>query len=286
MKQRFLAVDDERLALADLTNALERACPESEIFPFTSPTSALEAVREGRIQPEVAFLDIQMRGWTGLQLAAQLRELLPDLEVVFVTAYPQYALDSYALHARGYLLKPVTEQAVREELDVINGTVRPTQRAKVLQVNCFGNFDVFRNGKPLIFPRAKAKELFAYLVCRSGAGCSTREIAAALFEDREYDSSLKNQMETFKSSLMKCLREAGCEDVVVKSHNSIRVDPEKLDCDYYRFLDGEPKAVNAFAGEFMSQYSWAELTAGALTQVVMMTLAENEDWDRQSKKNE
>lgn len=276
MKQCFLAVDDERLALADLTNALERACPEGQIFSFRSPTSALEAVREGRIRPEVAFLDIQMRGWTGLQLAAQLREMLPDLEVVFVTAYPQYALDSYALHARGYLLKPVTEQAVREELNVINGTNNPAQRDKVLQVNCFGNFDVFHSGKPLLFPRAKSKELFAYLVCRSGAGCTTREIAAALFEDREYDSSLKNQMETFKSSLMKCLREVGCEDVVVKSHNSIRVNPEKLDCDYYRFLEGDPKAITSFVGEFMSQYSWAELTAGALSQVAAMSLAEKE----------
>ncbi len=276
MKLRFLAVDDERLALADLTNALERACPQGEISAFTSPSAALEAVREGRIVPEVAFLDIQMRGWTGLQLAGELRKLLPGLEVVFVTAFPQYALDSYALHARGYLLKPVTEQGVREELAVINGATRIAQTAKMLQVNCFGNFEVFRHGKPLIFPRAKSKELFAYLVCRSGAGCSTREIAAALFEDREYDSSLKNQMETFKSGLMKCLREAGCENVVVKSHNSISVDPELLDCDYYRFLAGETKAVTAFAGEFMSQYSWAELTAGALTQASLVALAENE----------
>ncbi|MBE6972275.1 MAG: response regulator [Ruminococcaceae bacterium] len=275
MKRRFLAVDDERLALADMTNALERACPDGEISAFTSPTAALEAVRAGRIRPEVAFLDIQMRGWTGLQLATELRRLQPEIEVVFVTAFSQYALESYALHARGYLLKPVTEQAVREELDVINGTVRSTGDPKVLQVNCFGNFEVFRAGTPLVFPRAKAKELFAYLVCRNGAGCTTREIAAALFEDREYDSSLKNQMETFKSSLMKCLREAGCEDVVVKSHNSIGVVPEKLDCDYYRFLAGEAKALAAFAGEFMGQYSWAEPTAGALTQVTMSSLAEN-----------
>ena len=275
MKTHFLAVDDERLALADLTNALERACPEGAISAFTSPAAALEAVRDGRVVPEVAFLDIQMRGWTGLQLAAELRKLLPELEVVFVTAFPQYALDSYALHARGYLLKPVTEQAVREELDVINGAVRGAASEKALQVSCFGNFEVFRDGKPLIFPRAKSKELFAYLVCRSGAGCSTREIAAALFEDREYDNSLKNQMETFKSGLMKCLREAGCEDVVVKSHNSIGVDPEKLDCDYYRFLAGDARTVSSFVGEFMSQYSWAELIAGALTQAAATSLAEN-----------
>lgn len=276
MKRYFLAVDDESLALADLTNALEQACPEGEIYPYTSPTAALEAVRERRIRPEVAFLDIQMRGWTGLQLAGELRALLPELEIVFVTAYPQYALDSYALHARGYLLKPVTSQAVREELEVINGPARRRAEQRPLQVSCFGNFEVFRGGKPLVFPRAKAKELFAYLVCRNGATCSTKEIAAVLFEDREYDISLKNQTETFKSGMMKTLRDAGCEEVVVKGHNCISVDPERLDCDYYRFLEGDARAVKSFTGEFMSQYSWAEPTAGALTQVLLSGLAENE----------
>lgn len=265
MNHCFLAVDDEMLALADLTNALEQADPAARICAYTSPSAALKAVRTGEARPDIAFLDIQMRGWTGLQLAAELREVLPALEIVFVTAFAEYALESYALHARGYLLKPVTAQAVREELDIIGGTTQPQPQSKVLQVSCFGNFEVFCAGKPLKFSRAKSKELFAYLVYRSGATCSIREIAAALFEDREYDSALKNQTETFKSDLMKALRSVGCEDAVIKGRNCLSVNLEKIDCDYYRLLSGDASVTSAFTGEFMTQYSWAEPAAAALT---------------------
>ena len=265
MNYCFLAVDDEILGLADLTNALEHASPGAEIHAFRSPTAALEHIRQGKAKPDVAFLDIQMRGWTGLQLASELKTLLPGLEIVFVTAHPQYALESYSLHARGYLLKPVTAQAVHEELTLIYGTIAEPEAEKALQVQCFGNFEVFYDGKPLKFFRAKSKELFAYLVYRSGATCSVKEIAAVLFEDREYDSALKNQTETFKSDLMKALRSVGCEDAVIKGRNCLSVDPERISCDYYRLLKGDTAALNAFTGEFMTQYSWAELTAAALS---------------------
>lgn len=265
MKHSFLAIDDEALALADLTASLQEADPEGEIFSYTSPSAALDAVRRRQIQPDIAFLDIQMRGWTGLQLAAELRRSLPELEIVFVTAHPQYALESYSLHVRGYLIKPVTVQAVREELDVITGVLKTAEPSRPLQVNCFGNFEVFYNGKPLKFSRSKSKELFAYLIYRSGASCSVKEIAAILFEDREYGIALKNQTETFKSDLIKTLRTVGCEDVLLKGHNCLSVDVEKIDCDYYRLLQGNAKAISAFTGEFMSQYSWAEPTTAALS---------------------
>lgn len=266
MAHCFLAVDDERLALADLTNALSQADSAADIRAYTSPTAALEAVRSGEIVPNVAFLDIQMRGWTGLQLAAELRKVLPALEVVFVTAYSEYALESYALHARGYLLKPVSVRAVRAELDVIFPPVLPKDSEKILQVNCFGNFDVFCKGKPVKFSRTKSKELFAYLIYRFGATCSIKEIAAVIFEDKEYDIALKNQMETFKSDLIKSLRAVGCEDVIIKGRNCISIDKQRIDCDYYRFLEGNTGAANSFTGEFMTQYSWAEATAAVLTQ--------------------
>lgn len=268
MNHCFLAVDDEVLGLADLTNALTQASPDAQIHAFRSPTAALEYIRQGNAAPDIAFLDIQMRGWTGLQLALELKKLLPRLEIVFVTAHPQYALESYSLHARGYLLKPVTKEAIQEELALICGSSEPVSE-KELHVQCFGNFEVFYGGKPLKFSRAKSKELFAYLIYRSGASCSVKELAAILFEDREYDSALKNQTETFKSDLMKALRSVGCEDAVIKGRNCLSVVPERISCDYYRLLKGDTAALNAFTGEFMTQYSWAELTAAALSHKLL-----------------
>ena len=108
MELCLLAVDDESLALSDLTAALQTAEPTAAVHAYTDPTKALEAVRTGEILPDIAFLDIQMRGWTGLDLALELKKTIPALEIIFVTAYSQYALESYSLHARGYLMKPVT----------------------------------------------------------------------------------------------------------------------------------------------------------------------------------
>lgn len=264
----FLAVDDEPLALQDLTDALHTAEPEAEVHGFTDPEEALAAVRTGAFHPQIAFLDIQMRGWTGLELALELRKLLPMLEIIFVTAYSQYALESYSLHVRGYLMKPVTPEDIAEELRNIGLTTASPTQEKALRVQCFGNFEVFYQGHPLEFSRSKSKELFAYLVFRHGAACSIRECAAVLYEDREYGSALKNQIETFKSDLMRTLRAVGCEDVILKGRNRLSVNIERFDCDYYRFLNGEPSAVSAFVGEFMAQYSWAEITTASLLGMV------------------
>ncbi|MDD5914170.1 MAG: response regulator [Oscillospiraceae bacterium] len=260
----FLAVDDESLALSDLTEALRIAEPEADIHAFTDPEEARNAVCSGAIVPQIAFLDIQMRGQTGLDLAVELKKSLPTLEIIFVTAYGQYALESYSLHARGYLMKPVTPEDIEEELRNIGLATVPVQSPSQLTVQCFGNFEVFYGGKPLEFARAKSRELFAYLVFRRGAACSVKECAATLYEDREYDNALKNQIETFKSDLVRTLRTVGCEDVILRGRNRLSVDVSKFSCDYYQFLDGETSAISSFVGEFMSQYSWAEITTASL----------------------
>lgn len=264
MYLHFLAVDDEPLALSDLVNALKEAHPDCTISAFTEPDLAINEMAAGQIQPDIAFLDIQMRGCSGLQFATNIRQACPAIEIIFVTAYPQYALESYALHVRGYLLKPVTVAAIQEELRNIGPVSIKHKNKPNLQVQCFGNFEVFCQGKPLEFSRSKSKELLAYLIYRKGASCSIREIASILFEDKSYDRSVKNQIETFKSDLNKTLKSLHHGDVVVKSHNQLSIIPSKLDCDYYRYLQGNRLAVSSFTGEFMAQYSWAEVEIASL----------------------
>ena len=56
----------------------------------------------------------------------------------------------------------------------------------------------------------------------------------------------------------------GAEDVIVKAWNSCGIDTSKVECDYYDYLKGDNYALNSFQGEYMSQYSWAEMTLGEL----------------------
>jgi len=131
-------------------------------------------------------------------------------------------------------------------------------------VKTFGNFDVFIEGKPLVFGRLKAKEAFAYLIDRKGSFVTIAELASILWEEREYDRSMQNQTQVIISSLMKTLRENGIHDIIIKKRNQIAVNKIKINCDYYDYLNWDIAAVNAYKGEYMTNYSWAEMTAGEL----------------------
>lgn len=141
----------------------------------------------------------------------------------------------------------------------------PLKRRR-LRVQTFGNFGVFWDGTPVRFHRSRTKELFAYLIDRRGAGCTMGELISVLWEGRPDTSGVRSQLRSLIADLRGTLEELGEEAVVVKERNLIAVDPQQVDCDYYRFLAGDRGAVNAFQGEYMANYSWAEPTAGALNR--------------------
>jgi DNA-binding LytR/AlgR family response regulator len=103
---RAVIAEDEALLRAALLSALAKAWPDLEIVAECEDGgSALEAIAEQ--QPDVAFLDIRMPGLTGIEVAAAALEASPRTQVVFVTAYDQYAIDAFDAGAVDYLLKPI-----------------------------------------------------------------------------------------------------------------------------------------------------------------------------------
>jgi two-component SAPR family response regulator len=206
-----------------------------------------------------------MRGMGGIALAEKIQELQPDCKVIFCTGYSEYAVDAFRIHVAGYLMKPITAEAVQKELDHIKGQ---KSRERLLTVKCFGNFEVFSMyGEPIKFNRTKAKELFAYLVYRRGSSCSTRELAAVLFEDSEHSTKQMLYLQKIVSSMMQTLREYNAAAVIHKTYNAIALNDEAVDCDYYRFLKMDVPSINTYTGEFMTQYSWAEFVAGYLDRI-------------------
>lgn len=251
-----LAVDDERAMLNALTKAISVSPDIDEVVEFNVCSQALEWVQDNTI--DIAFLDISMRGMGGLALAEKLLELQPDCKIVFCTGYSEYAVDAFKIHVSGYLMKPISAQAVQGEIDHIKGQ---KAKEKVLTVKCFGNFEAYANAEPLLFKRPKTKELLAYLIDRNGSGVTTKEICAVLWEDGVDDRKNRNYLYQLVKDLRKALKEVNAESVLVKTSTTYAIDTEKVDCDYYSYLKkGKPK----FFGEYMLQYSWAEVTCGLL----------------------
>ena len=136
----------------------------------------------------------------------------------------------------------------------------------VVKIQCFGNFEIFVGGRPLAFKRSKSKELLAYLVDRNGATCTNGEMLAVLWEDKPDTASLHSHLRNLIFDLNHTLDDAGVRGLLVRGRNTLAIDTSRVECDYYNFLRGERMALNAYRGEYMTQYSWAEVTRSALRQ--------------------
>lgn len=253
-----LAVDDEYFMLDMLVKALNASPDVESVYAFSACSAALEWVASNRV--DAAFLDINMRGMTGIELARHIRAVQPECSIVFCTGYSDYAVDAFRLRASGYVMKPVTPQAVQTEIEFIKKRYE-SPSAKALTARCFGTFEVLAQGAPLHFKRTKTKELLAYLIDRNGAGVTSKQICAVLWEDDFLQTKHMNYFWQLLDDLRQTLRDAGAEQVLTKTGNSYAINTDQLDCDYYQHLKtGSP----AFHGEYMTQYSWAEETAGFL----------------------
>ncbi len=109
---RVLVVDDERPALDELTFLLEADPRIGEVVACQSATDGLRTLREREV--DCVFLDIQMPGLTGLELAEVLSRFKQPPPIVFVTAHEQHAVDAFDLRAVDYVLKPVRPERLAE----------------------------------------------------------------------------------------------------------------------------------------------------------------------------
>ena len=253
---KAIAVDDEIYMLETLQEAVSASSDIEVVEAFSTCSAALAYVTENPV--DVAFLDINMRGIGGLGLAEKLMELHPRCKIIFCTGYEEYAVSAFQLHVSGYLMKPITPEAVQKEIDHING-VKATE--KLLTIQCFGNFEVFYNGEILPFKRKKAKEFLAVLVDRNGAGMTAKQICAILFPNDADDTKNVAYLRQLILDLKNTLKVVHAEEVLQHDTPYYRINTNLVRCDYYSFLEtGKPQ----FRGEYMTQYSWAEGTCGLL----------------------
>lgn len=257
----ILAVDDEYHALELMRSALSEVAGSSTVYLCRDVIGALQTAKQNRI--DVAFLDIHMPQMNGIELARELKLINPKINIIFATGFSDYMKEGIDLRMSGYILKPVTPEMVKAELDNLRNPIE-WDNVKRVRILTFGNFDVFVDGNPLKFERKQAKEILAYLVDKRGTSATYPELAATLWEDAEYDRTKQKNLQVYIASLVKTLNSVGIHDLILKNRQGILLNTKIVDCDYYRFLEGDVRAINSFTGQYMSAYSWAEFTVGYL----------------------
>ena len=119
---KVILVDDERIIVDGSVSVLKEALPHAEIVGFTVPAEAVHFAQNNRIS--LAFLDIEMGRISGLDICKKLLEISPRTNIVYLTAYRDYSFDAWSTGACGFLLKPLSAEAVRESLSLLRYPVR------------------------------------------------------------------------------------------------------------------------------------------------------------------
>lgn len=250
---RAIIVDDEPIMIRSFMRLSSSIGYLEVVGQFQSPFEALEYSERENF--DLALLDIQMPGMTGLDLARRLKERKPDLLVVFITAYDDYLRDSIDLQADYYILKPYTQETIMMMMDKMRLLAR--RQEKGLYIRTFGRFNVIKDGKPVAIS-GKAKEILAFLVSKRGKEASNEEIYSTIWEGRRYSNV---DMKVYYNALRRlrmALEDAGIGELLVSSSHGKMVNTQMFSCDYYNWLDRNLGVDEHFEGEFMSEYSWAE----------------------------
>ena len=113
-RPNVIMVDDVKPIVLGALPVLEEVMPNAEVTGFTRASDAIEYAKANRVS--LAFLDIELGSTSGLELCRELLEIHPRTNVVYLTAYKDYALDAWSTGACGFMVKPLTSDGVREQL--------------------------------------------------------------------------------------------------------------------------------------------------------------------------
>lgn len=257
---RSIIVDDESIAIKRFEHLASKEERITLLASFTEPTEALSYIKEHPV--DIAFLDIEMPGINGLDLAEQLQIQDPFISIIFITAYDHYALDAFQAHALGYLLKPVSLQDFSRQIDSLSRTKTPRkldtpsmptkQQADILSVSCLGQFSCMTAAQtPIAFRTAKTAELFALLLHYHGTSITKYFILDTLFPDMDYEKSNKIFYVSC-SYLRSTFSKSGYPDLLLRENDSYRLNMSMITCDFLPLINNTARVSNMTLEELIS----------------------------------
>ncbi|MEI0739363.1 response regulator [Paenibacillus sp. JTLBN-2024] len=281
---KVIIVDDEKLALLKLEKLLHSQIGANLHLElagaYQDPYAALAAARE--VRPDVAFLDIEMPEVSGFELAEKLLEIQPQMQIVFVTAYQDFAIKAFEVNALDYLLKPVNASRLNVTLNrvvrfsLLNAAGANQDQAAKTMLCCLQSLH-YRDpdGQPKYFQwkTLKAPELFAYLIYYRDKMVSKQALIDLLWPEQDMKKAT-TQLHTAIYQIRQMIKTSGL-DLQIKYHdegyrlvwgqveldveaweNSLRDAPPVTPDTLHRHLG----TLDKYTGDFLEEhrYIWAE----------------------------
>lgn len=250
---KAIIVDDEPIMLASFLRLSSGIEGLDLAGKFQSGEEALEFARQTPI--DLAFLDIAMPVMNGIELAKRLRQLRPDILIVFISAYDEYIRESNQIGGDYYIVKPYKRETLEMVMDRLRLIAKRQQKSVYIQM--FGRFTVLKDGAP-VHLQGKAKEILALIATRRGREISNEEIFSTIWETRTYSNDSMSVYYNALRRLKNSLEAEGLSSLLLSTSRGQMINTELFDCDYYAWLDHRADNSEQFRGEFLSEYSWGE----------------------------
>lgn len=285
----IIIIDDEKMAIDVLSIMLNRLTQFQISIKgaFTNAVDALAYIKKESI--DIIFLDIEMIDMHGLQVAKQLLIRQPSLQIIFVTAHAQFAVDAFDVEATDYLLKPVHEKRLIKALTKAHQRlqlqVKKEKGSKRIYAHTLGSFYLLDSQHEVVKWRTrKVSELFLYLLFHQKKPMLNVAIIDELWPDLVLEKAASN-LHTTIYLLRKLLKENGIKDPIQLVNNHYQLNAE-IESDYEELntlLDREnhdetsiQQLLNCYEGDFLveEEYSWAIQIRLRLKQRVLHALEE------------
>lgn len=280
MRLKTVMIDDERPALRGLEYFLGDQQAIEIAGMFTNPLEAIERIAD--IMPQIVFLDINMPQLQGIDAASRILDLCPDTDIIFITAYEQYAIEAFELHALDYLLKPITKERFDKTLQRImeKKGIKQNSADKRLEIQCFGGFQVgWFQEEPIKWRTEKTRELFAFLLLSQGRIIPKEEIIDKIWPEVEIEKAF-HQLYNGIYYIRKTLEQYGIESSLMRVTGTYGIKIGAVDFDVLRFrecltrIKSDPTTENLETlealgkGEYLegSDWPWAYLEREKLSR--------------------
>ena len=114
-RPRVIVLDDEKIILRGEMATLEKVMPNASITGFTNPDDAITYAKSNNVR--IIFSDIEMGNTNGIELSKEFLKINPRTNIIFLTAYADYSIDAWSTGASGFMVKPITEESLRKQLE-------------------------------------------------------------------------------------------------------------------------------------------------------------------------
>ena len=122
----LIIVEDEQDILTGFIHIVSDTLPDVQVFGFQTGDEALEFATTNRV--DVAFLDVELFGESGIDLAGKLSEINPNINHIFLTGHSEYTFDALQMHCSGYLMKPLTPEKLLKEMEHLRFPIQGLKR--------------------------------------------------------------------------------------------------------------------------------------------------------------